>query len=69
MAFCNGMVERCPAFVVGCVERAHVLKKQLHHGHGANCRGAMDRVLPALVTYARGRLGCDESGGDVEILL
>ena len=50
MPLSNGMMKRCIPCVVRCVEGAAVLEEQVYHRCGPDRRGAVDGVLPTLVT-------------------
>lgn len=71
MTLGDGVVQRRLAVAVGRVQRALVLQQEVHHGHGADGRGAVEGVLAAPVPHAGRRRGLvrEEPAGDVEVVL
>jgi hypothetical protein len=69
VTFGNGMVKRSIALVVGRIQWASVLEKEVHHWHRADSGRAMDRILaPAIANPSRCAI-LDKNAGNVEVLL
>lgn len=68
MAFGNSMMKWRIAFIVGCIQRALVLKKEGNHGRRANSSSTVDRILPTAVANARRSFVVDKKASNIEVL-